>query len=119
VTQVVFCTLIADQYLKATNESRVVSFPRRLAPLRAQSDARVCRGVTSATGKVWQVLVGQQVKQGCCFSKNVISVRMFFQQECSFGRKVVSAGMLFQQECSFSRNLVWFGLFKVRPLLKQ
>jgi hypothetical protein len=107
VTQVVFCTLIADQYLKATNESRVVSFPRRLGPLR------------SATGKVWQVLVGQQVKQGCCFSKNVISARMLFQQECSFGRKVGSAGILFQQECYFSRDAVWFGLFKVRPLLKQ
>jgi hypothetical protein len=70
----------------------------------------VCRGVTSATGKVWQVLVGQQVKQGCCFSKNVISARMFFQQECSFGRKVISAGMLFQQECYFSRNVVSAGM---------
>jgi hypothetical protein len=99
VTQVVFCTLIADQYLKATNESRVVSFPRRLAPLRAQSDARVCRGVTSATGKVWQVLVGQQVKQGYCFSKNVISARMF-----------LSAGMQFRQKSCFSRNVISAGM---------
>jgi hypothetical protein len=64
----------------------------------------VCRGVTSATGKVWQVLVGQQVKQGYCFSKNVISAGIFFQQDA------VSAEMLFQQECDFIRNVISVGM---------